>query len=71
MPDLQQYPWNLYLINNWEDVVVSISLNVFNSDNFLMLFLATSHFWKETTTENNHFKFINLDFILDQPKRLV
>ena len=31
--DSQQYPWNLYLIEIVEDIVVFLSLKVFNSDN--------------------------------------
>ena len=30
MPDSQRYPWNLYLINNMEDILVC---KVFKSDN--------------------------------------
>ena len=32
MPDLQRYSWNLYLINNVEDVVVSLGLKEFDSE---------------------------------------
>ena len=32
MPDLQWYPWNLYLINNGDDIVVFLGSKVFNSD---------------------------------------
>jgi len=30
MPDSQRYPWNLYLINYVEDIVVLRGLEVFN-----------------------------------------
>ena len=33
IPDSQRYPWNRYLINNMEDIVVFLSLKVFNFDN--------------------------------------
>ena len=29
MPDLQQYPWNLYLINNMGDIVVFLDCKMF------------------------------------------
>ena len=32
IPDLQRYSWNLYLINNVEDVVVSLGLKEFDSE---------------------------------------
>ena len=33
MPDSQQYPWNLYLINNVEDInVVFLGLNMLKFD---------------------------------------
>ena len=34
MPDSQGYPWNLYLINNVEDILVFQTRKVLNSDNF-------------------------------------
>ena len=33
MTESQQYPENLYLINNVEDIVVFLGLNELNSDN--------------------------------------
>ena len=36
MPNLQRYPWNLYLINDMEDIVVFLGLKLFNSDNINM-----------------------------------
>ena len=30
--DSQQYPWNLYLISNVEDIVVFLGVKVYNSD---------------------------------------
>ena len=36
MSNLQRYPWNLYLINNMEDIIVFLSLKLFNSDDINM-----------------------------------
>ena len=58
MPDLQRYPWNLYLISNVEDIVVFLGLKVFISDNFYMPLL-----WG-TTVENRQFKVVNINIIL-------
>ena len=54
MPDLQQYPWNLYLINNVEEIVVfqvkkyliSIIPICFPGIEMLKSFLERTHFWK-------------------------
>ena len=35
MPDLQQYRWNLNLINNVEDILVFLGSKVFNLSIFL------------------------------------
>ena len=32
MPDSQLYPWNLYLINNVEDIVDFLGLKLYNFD---------------------------------------
>ena len=34
--DSQRYPWNLYLINSVEDIVIFLGLKVFDFDNFYM-----------------------------------
>ena len=34
MPDSPRYIWNLYLVNNAEDIGVFLGLKVFNRDNF-------------------------------------
>ena len=36
MPNSQQYPWNVYLINNVENIVGFLGLTVFHSDNSYM-----------------------------------
>ena len=38
MTDSQQHPWNLYLNNNVEDIVVFLDLKEFNSVNSNMFF---------------------------------
>ena len=55
--DLQRFLSNLYLINKVEDTVVSISLKVFNLNNFYVLlqYKCASYFCKETEIENNQF----------------
>ena len=35
LSDLQQYPWNLYQIENVENKVVFLTREAFNSDNIL------------------------------------
>ena len=35
MPDLQQYPWNLSLINNVEDIVVALGFKVLTLHSYL------------------------------------
>ena len=37
MPNLQLYPWNLYLFKNVEDTVVFLTQKVFNSEIFSLL----------------------------------
>ena len=46
MPDSQRYPWNFYLINNAEDIVVFLGILVFNSDNSHM----SSFIWNAHVT---------------------
>ena len=58
MSDSQRYPWNRYLINNAEDIVVFLGLKMFHSKNFSMFSCskkAPSHFCREITAENNQF----------------
>ena len=55
--DLQQYHWKLSLINNVEDIVVSLPENAFNFDNgYIMAFVDRSHSWKKSV-----FKIMKMD----------
>ena len=54
--DLQRYPWNLYLINNVEDIVIFLGLKVFNSDNSFMFTCS----FRITVVEKPQLKTISL-----------
>ena len=54
----QQYPWNLYLINNEEDKVIFLDLKVFNFDNSVCFPGMEMCFWRETSIENNQFPWL-------------
>ena len=56
MPDTQQYIWNLYLINNVEDIVVFLG---FNSDNLYVYADAPAVKCKITLVEKLKFKKIS------------
>ena len=57
MSDSQRYSWNLYLINNVEDIFVFLVLLEFHALIIPICFPAAEmrhgHFWRETTFENN------------------
>ena len=57
MPDSQRYPGNLYMIKNVEDIVVSRSLKVFNSNNANMF--SCSRNAQVTFVENPKLKIIS------------
>ena len=51
----QRYPWNPNLINKAKDIVVFLSLKVFNSDNLKMFYYSRNAevtFVEKTTIEN-------------------
>ena len=54
LSDLQRYPWNLYFINNVEDIVIFLGLKVFNSDNSFMFTCS----FKITVVEKQQLKTI-------------
>ena len=79
MPDPQQYPWNFYLIDNVEDIVVSLGLKVFKSDHSIMFSCSrntrcASNFCRETTIEKNHFSklkaFITNSYLIRQSSEI-
>ena len=56
IPDSQQYPWNLYLIDYVEDIVVFLGFKVFSSDIFYISVVEMrKSFVRETTIEKNQF----------------
>ena len=48
MPDLQEYSYTLYQINNVKDNVVSLDWKVINSDNFHLFSCSIENFSRET-----------------------
>ena len=58
MSDSQRYPWNRYLINNAEDIVVFLGLKVFHSKNSSMF--SCSKKAQVTFVEKSQLKIISL-----------
>ena len=71
IPDLQRYSWNLYLINNVEDVVVSLGLKEFDSE-FCYSAMRKSLMKRTHNLKLSGFKIKNIAFklILDQTSLL-
>ena len=53
IPDSQQYPWNLYLIYDVEDIIVFLVKKVWNSDNSWLFF--SIDICRQFTIENNQY----------------
>ena len=55
MLDLQRNPWQLYMINNMEDIVVCLGLKEFKHDIFYWFSCSTNaQVIFETTIKNNN-----------------